>query len=179
MARALGRVTLTIHRPLDSVPSMTRPNLTTALQLALRAAVAAGLSVTIGHLLRIQNPLYAMVAAVIVMDLSPADTRRLALSRLAGTVLGAAMGALLSQVMPSSPWSIGLGIFFSMFLSHLLRLQDTARLAGFVCGIVLLSHSDDPWTYASHRLLESTLGIALAVLVSYVPKLIPARPATG
>jgi uncharacterized membrane protein YgaE (UPF0421/DUF939 family) len=63
------------------------------MQVSVRAALAAGLSVTIAQLLRLECPIYAMIAAVIVTDLSPERTRQLGLPRFAGTVVGTTLGA--------------------------------------------------------------------------------------
>lgn len=143
-----------------------------AIQLAFRAAISAALAVGIAKALGLQTPLFALIGAVIVTDLSPATSRQLALTRLAGTVLGGATGAILSGVLPAGPAGIGLGIAAAMLISHFLRLEGAARLTGYLCAIVILTQSDEPWSYALHRTLETMLGICIALAVSLVPLLI-------
>jgi uncharacterized membrane protein YccC len=63
------------------------------IQLALRAVVAAGLSVALAQLCKFEQPIYAPIAAVIVTDLSPSHISKLGLRRLVATIVGAACGA--------------------------------------------------------------------------------------
>ena len=147
-------------------------SLTSGFQLALRASIAAGLSVAIAQALGLEYPIYAFLAAVIVTDLLPSQSRHLGLRRLWATVLGAACGAALSPVLGAGPWAIGFGVIAAMLLSQFAWAPDAAKVAGYICGIVMLDHSAAPWAYAFHRLIETALGVIVAWAISYVPKLI-------
>jgi uncharacterized membrane protein YgaE (UPF0421/DUF939 family) len=154
---------------------MRLPRVTSGIQLALRAAAAAGISLEIAQFFRFDYPIYALIAAVIVTDVSHAKTTQLGLQRIINTVVGAICGAALSQILPPGAGATGLGICITMLLCGLLKLEKSAKVAGYVCGIVVLAHRDNPWTYASLRFLETTLGIGVAWLISFVPKLLETR----
>jgi uncharacterized membrane protein YgaE (UPF0421/DUF939 family) len=151
---------------------MNREQIILESQLALRAALAAALSVAIAQFCKLQYPIYALIAAVIVTDLSSAKTRKLGLLRVASTVVGAMCAVVAQPILHSSTWGIGLGILIAMLICQLSPLRDGARAAGYICGIVLLAHSADVWAYALFRLLETVLGIGIAWLISLVPRLI-------
>src|SRR4051812_10807000 len=65
-------------------------------QLAIRAAGAAALAAAIALSLKLDHPIYAVLAAIIATDLTPRQSRQLGLRRLAATLLGALGGALIS-----------------------------------------------------------------------------------
>jgi uncharacterized membrane protein YgaE (UPF0421/DUF939 family) len=142
------------------------------IQLAVRAGLGASLSLAIAQLLHFDRPLFACVAALIVTDLTPAKTRALGLRRLGATLVGAATGASLSLVLPPVPWTIGLSVLVAILISEVLRAREGAKVAAFVCALIVLDHSAEPWRFALDRLMETILGVAVAWLISYVPKLI-------
>ena len=143
---------------------------TRSIQLSVRAAVAAGLASWIAELLGADYAIYALVSAVIVTDLTPEKSRRLATQRVAGTLIGAVAGALLLNMLPSGPVAIGLAIFCSMLTAHALRFEaPAARVAGYVAAIVMFAHRDEPWRYAFERAWETLVGIGSALLVGLVP----------
>lgn len=143
--------------------------------MAARTALAMALTILVGRWLRIGDPVYGIIAVALVTDLTPKDTRRLGLGRIAGTVIGSVVGASLCVVLPSNPYSIGLGVVVAMFLVALTRIPAGARVAGLVCGVIMLSHDANPWRYALDRAIETTLGIVTAVGVSHLPKLLRAE----
>jgi len=144
--------------------------------MAARTALAMTATILAGQMLRIDEPVYAIIAVALVTDLTPKDTQRLGLGRIAGTIIGSTVGASLCMVLPSNPFSIGLGVLVAMFLVALTRIPAGARVAGLVCGVIILTHDVDPWAYALDRAIETTLGIVTAVLVSRLPKLLRAEP---
>jgi len=152
-------------------PALTRAAALRGFQLSSRAAVAAVLAFLIAQWLRMPFPIYAMLAAVIVTDLSAAETRKLALPRLVGTSIGAVVGALVS-LAASGPGAMGFGIGVAMLVCHLVRFPEAARVAGYVPAIVLLQYTDHAWGYAFYRFVETVLGIVVAYLLSLLPKLL-------
>lgn len=140
--------------------------------MALRAATAAGFSVGIARLCGLAYPIYGLIAAVIVTDLSPSRTRKLGLQRLVATAVGASSGAGLRQILTPDGWAVGLGILVAMLICHVLRVHDSAKVAGYVSGIVMVAHGTNPWSYAFLRVIETVLGILVAWLISFVPALV-------
>jgi uncharacterized membrane protein YgaE (UPF0421/DUF939 family) len=154
---------------------MTPTKAIESLQLATRAAAGAGLALAAAQRLGLEFPLYAMISAVIVTDLSASRTRELTVPRLAGTALGTALGALFSGFLAASPWAVASAILVAALVTQAMGLDNATKLAGYVCGIVVLEHSGEPWSYALYRCIETLLGIGAAVLVSFVPKLLSPR----
>jgi uncharacterized membrane protein YgaE (UPF0421/DUF939 family) len=142
------------------------------IQLSFRSAVGATLAYAIAERVDLEYPIYAFVAAVIVTELSPIATRELGRTRFVATLVGAVCGSVLTHVVEPVPWSLGLGIYAAMQLAHFVGAASGAKVAGYVSGVVILTHSGDAWTYAFHRVVETALGIAVAWLLSFVPKLL-------
>lgn len=146
-----------------------------SLQLAARAAFSAVAALAIAQSLDLEYPIYALIAAIVVIDLSPARTREYSLQRIAGTVLGAAFGIALSLGFDVDAGTIGIGILASMWLCHPLRLQGAEKVTGYTCAIVMFDHAGAPLAYAGHRLTETLLGVGIAILASLVPRLLRER----
>jgi uncharacterized membrane protein YgaE (UPF0421/DUF939 family) len=145
------------------------------LQLALRAGLAAGLSIAIAQFFKLEYPIYAFIAAVIVSDLDPKRSGELGFIRLVATVVGALVGTALSATFPPGPVTVGVGIVLAMLACHLIRAPEGAKVAGYICGLVVFEHASAPLHYAFFRFIETIIGVLTAWAISYVPKLIRAE----
>jgi uncharacterized membrane protein YgaE (UPF0421/DUF939 family) len=114
---------------------------------------------------------WAPISTIVIL-LSTVDPRTLAWQRFAGTALGAVAGALMATFVHVNWMVYGAGILVCGVLSALLRLGGAYRFAAITLTIVLLvAHTRPPWVVASHRFIEVSLGIAVALLITTVWRL--------
>jgi uncharacterized membrane protein YgaE (UPF0421/DUF939 family) len=116
-----------------------------------------------------------VVSAVIVTDVDAAHTRKLALPRILGTAVGAAIGCIATLVAQPGILSVTIGVLLPMVICQLLRHPAAAKVAGYVSGIIILSFSTDPWSHARDRLVETLVGIGAAFVVGAVPMFWPGK----
>jgi uncharacterized membrane protein YgaE (UPF0421/DUF939 family) len=138
----------------------------TALMTAARAAVASVASLLLARSLKQPEFYWAPITTIVIL-LSTVDPLTLAWQRFAGTAIGAAVGALVATFL-SHNWIVyGASIFFCGILSVLLRLGAAYRFAAITLSIVVLIPRDDPpRIIATHRFIEVSLGIAVALLTT-------------
>ena len=155
------------------VQSGSISNVLGGLQLAIRAALSGGAALALATLGGFAHPIFSFIAAVVVTDLSPRESRKSGVRQIVGTMIGACCGLVLSLWLPQSIWAAATGVLIAMVLCSVLGAQGGARLAGFTCGIIVTGSQGPPWEFAAFRLAEIALGVVVAWVVSSIPKLIP------
>ncbi|MEI6031309.1 MAG: FUSC family protein [Synechococcaceae cyanobacterium ELA739] len=117
----------------------------------------------------VQFAWYPLVAVVMCMD--ETDTRVLAASRtrVLGTVTGGVVAGLVHTIL--SGW-IGLTVSLLLVvpLLRLLGWQSSRSLGMLVCSMLFLieHYSQLDWVYVFNRILDTLLGIAAVLVVSYL-----------
>src|SRR2546428_2254282 len=139
-----------------------------ALINSARTAVATVASLLLARSLKLPEFYWAPISTIVIL-LSTINPLTLAWQRFAGTALGAALGALIATFF-SSNWIVyGAGIFVCGIVCSFLRVESAYRFAAITLSIVLLiAHERAPWIVASHRFVEGSLGIAVALLAAEV-----------
>lgn len=139
-----------------------------ALIISARTAIATIASLLAAKSLRLPEFYWAPISTIVIL-LSTINPLTLAWQRFAGTAVGAFLGAIIASHFHTNWIVYGLGIFACGILSSMLRLGSAYRFAAIALTIVLLvAHERAPWIVATHRFIEVSLGIAVALLVTLV-----------
>jgi uncharacterized membrane protein YgaE (UPF0421/DUF939 family) len=141
------------------------PILNTLLDAA-RTTVAAIVSLLLARILKLPESYWAPISAIVIIQ-STINPRTVSWQRFAGTALGAALGALVATFFSSSALVYGVAVLLCGVLCALLRLHGAYRFAAITLSIVLLiAHQRPAWIVASHRFVEVSVGIAVALAVA-------------
>jgi len=139
-----------------------------ALRISLRTTVATVVSMLLARALKMPEFYWAPISTIVIL-LSTINPLTLAWQRFAGTALGAFLGALIATYFPANWIVYGVGIFVCGTLSAMLRISSAYRFAAITLSIVLLiAHSRPPWIVATHRFIEVSVGIAVALLATVI-----------
>jgi uncharacterized membrane protein YgaE (UPF0421/DUF939 family) len=133
---------------------------------AARTTVAAVVSLLLARILKLPESYWAPISAIVIIQ-STINPRTVAWQRFAGTALGAALGGLVATFFSPSALVYGVAVFLCGVLCAVLRLDGAYRFAAITLSIVLLiAHQRPAWIVASHRFVEVSVGIAVALAVA-------------
>ena len=137
---------------------------------SLRSAAAACLSYFVARLIGMPEAYWAALTTIVVMQSTLGAAWDVSIQRFAGTLLGAGLGLALASAVSPGLLVYGAAIFALGMLCPLLRLDESAyRFAGLTLTLVLmLPRTMTPLMIALHRVIEVTIGIAVALAVSAV-----------
>ena len=128
--------------------------------------MAAVVSLLLARILKLPESYWAPISAIVIIQ-STINPRTVAWQRFAGTALGAALGGLVATFFSPSALVYGVAVFLCGVLCAVLRLDGAYRFAAITLSIVLLiAHQRPAWIVASHRFVEVSVGIAVALAVA-------------
>ena len=133
-----------------------------------RTTLAAVISQVVAQALHMPEPYWATVTTIVVMQSTLGAAWKVSVKRFAGTALGALVAGLVATYLQPGILVFALTIFMTGLICLALRLDRTAyRFAGITEVIVMLvARERAAWIIATHRFVEVSLGIAVALVVT-------------
>jgi uncharacterized membrane protein YccC len=134
-----------------------------------RTAMAAIASLLVARLFRLPEAYWAPITTLVITQSSLGAALRVSGERFVGTVVGAIVGIVASQLGPNV-LVFGTGVFLLGLLCALVRSDRSAyRFGGVTLAIVLLVPRTGPaWQIAVHRFAEVSIGIGMALILTVV-----------
>lgn len=127
----------------------------------------------IAFILKREDPMFACIAAIIVMQSTVADSVSIGKSRIYGTAMGAAAGLLflcLNLCLPYKWFNIILctfGVIVLIYICNVSKLQNAASISVITFLVIMISIGHNaPFLYAFNRLLDTGIGIVVSLLVN-------------
>jgi uncharacterized membrane protein YccC len=134
-----------------------------------RTAAAAVLSYWIAGMFRLPEAYWAPLTTLVVMQSTLGAALKISFERLAGTVLGALLGALLATYFPVSVPMFGLGVFALGIICAALDLDNAYRFAGITLAVIMLiARASSVRVIAFHRFVEVAIGILVGLALTAV-----------
>ncbi|WP_449242040.1 FUSC family protein, partial [Desulfovibrio sp.] len=135
----------------------------------VKTGLAAVLAYVAADWLRLPFGYWAAISAVIVMQVSVADSIRMCWYRFSGTAVGAAIAAVAILAFPANRPMTILALFLSVaFCAYMTRYNARYRMAAITTVIVFLASLGQPerLVFGMERVLEIALGVSCAFVVS-------------
>lgn len=132
-----------------------------------RTAAAALVSLFVARWFGLSESYWAAIATLVVMQSNLGAALPVSVQRLAGTALGAAVGALAGTYYPGNALVFGACIVILGIVCVPFRFERSAyRYAGITLAIIMLVPGHSGLAVALHRSFEVSVGIAVALAMS-------------
>jgi len=137
---------------------------------AARTAVTAVASLLIARLVRLPEAYWAALTSIIVMQSTLGAAWTISKQRLAGTAVGAALGALFVMYAGANWVAFGISVFVAGLICTALHMERNAfRYSGVTLVVIMLIPRNLPvWDVAAHRFAEISLGIAVGLATTAI-----------
>ncbi|SHJ08250.1 Uncharacterized membrane protein YgaE, UPF0421/DUF939 family [Geosporobacter subterraneus DSM 17957] len=133
----------------------------------IKTGIAVALAILIAPLLKIDNPFFVVISALIAMQPTVSDSWKTGMNRLLGTSLGSAIGLAFVLMSPGNPLVTGAGIIALISIMNHLKLQDSIVMASIVFAGVFFNAEGQYIDFAFRKLMDTSLGISIALVINF------------
>lgn len=135
---------------------------------ALRVGLAVGLATLVSHIAQLEDSWFAALAAITAMQPTLHTSFRSAIDSVIGAVFGAALGTAAAHVGSNQPWAVAATVVVALATAGWLRKDTIGNQAALVGAVIVLMPAQthvQPIDYAELRLVQSLIGIGVALVV--------------
>ncbi|RFA22583.1 hypothetical protein B7R25_02915 [Subtercola boreus] len=136
------------------------------LQVVKTSVAAIVAWIVTAPLLQGQIPLFAVIAAILVVQPSVNQSFGKALERCVGVIIGVVLAYLVGLVFGGTSWIVPVAVIIALLLGWALRLGPTSSVQIPISAMLVLSLGATTPGYAFNRILETIVGALIGVAVN-------------
>jgi uncharacterized membrane protein YgaE (UPF0421/DUF939 family) len=134
----------------------------------IKTAFAVSLTIYISHLLNLDSPIFAGIAAILAMKASVSESLSIGKNRMLGTILGGIVALSFSYIAPTNILTIGIGIIIIIYICNLLGWKKSIELASIVFLSIIMNYEEgNRLNYAIARTLSTLIGLVIGTVINY------------
>ena len=148
----------------------------------IKTSIAAFLCFALSYFRDIYNPFYSVISAILCMQKDIKISKEVSINRMIGTIIGGIYGLLLLLAFNYFPFEINklmeyfissLALIPLIFITVKIKRPDSTELACVVFLSIVISYrgntADTALLYAINRMIDTTIGIMVSLLVNWIP----------
>ncbi len=133
----------------------------------IKTGLAVSLGMYISDLLGLYSPLFVGLGAISTMQSSVSESFQSGKNRMLATITGAIVALIMNYIFPFNYFFMGIGIIIVIHILNLLNWKKAISLAAMVFIAVYMNRDTEIINYAINRVLDTSVGIIIGVLVNY------------
>lgn len=135
----------------------------------IKTTIAVLLTIIIAHILKLQSPLLAGIAAIVTMQSNIINSIEEGKSRLLGTVFGAIVGILFALIAPGNLLLVGIGMIVVIIVCNHMDWEDSIIIALIVFLSMMIEQKEGQrLSYTINRTIDTFLGVLIASIINVI-----------
>jgi len=140
----------------------------------IKTVIAIAISMVVGFLLQIESPFIMTLTAFLCLQSTMVESSEMAIKRGGGTIVGGVFSLVFLTLLPTYPFFIPLGILLIIVVCNGIKRSDFIPMAGVVFLVISFKLyapiAFEPIQYVVSRVLETFMGIGIAIIVNRLIK---------
>jgi uncharacterized membrane protein YgaE (UPF0421/DUF939 family) len=133
----------------------------------IKTGIAVMICILLGKYL-VQKLFYCAIACVISVQDTVKGSMKVGLNRVKGTIVGGIIGFLFALIQPGEPILCGLGVMLTIYVCNMLKINSVVVACVTFLAIHLGVGTYNPAYYSFHRVIDTSVGVIIGVVVNYL-----------
>ncbi|WP_303865137.1 aromatic acid exporter family protein [Alkalibaculum bacchi] len=134
-----------------------------------KTSLAVFICIIVYHIFHWENSFFAVIAAILSMEISIISSFKVGRDRVMGTILGAIVGLGFALIHPGDALLSALGMMIIITICNVFHWNKSISIAGVVFISIMLNIGGlEAVEYSINRIVDTSIGILIGLVINYL-----------